>query len=164
MVSWNSLAFSMMQQMLAIWSLVLLPLRNPACTFGRSQFTYYWSLAWRILSIILLTCEMRAIVLLHKECLNILWHALLWDWNENWPFPVLWPLLSFANLLTYWVQHLPALSFKILNSSAGIISPPLTSFVVIFLKANLTSHSSISSSQWVTTQLCFIQVIKNYSV
>ena len=22
----------------------------------------------------------------------------LWDWNENWPFPVLWPLLSFPNL------------------------------------------------------------------
>ena len=22
-----------------------------------------------------------------------------WDWNENWPFPVLWPLLSFLNLL-----------------------------------------------------------------
>ena len=31
--------------------------------------------------------------------------AFLWDWNENWPFPVLWPLLSFLNLLTYWVQH-----------------------------------------------------------
>ena len=31
--------------------------------------------------------------------------ALLWDWNENWPFPVLWPLLSFPILLTYWVQH-----------------------------------------------------------
>ena len=28
-----------------------------------------------------------------------------WDWNENWPFPVLWPLLSFPNLLAYWVQH-----------------------------------------------------------
>ena len=28
-----------------------------------------------------------------------------WDRNENWPFPVLWPLLSFPNLLTYWVQH-----------------------------------------------------------
>ena len=27
----------------------------------------------------------------------------LWDWNENWPFPVLWPLLSFPNLLAYWV-------------------------------------------------------------
>ena len=31
--------------------------------------------------------------------------AFLWDWNENWPFPVLWPLLSFPNLLEYWVQH-----------------------------------------------------------
>ena len=30
--------------------------------------------------------------------------AFLWDWNENWPFLVLWPLLSFPNLLTYWVQ------------------------------------------------------------
>ena len=24
--------------------------------------------------------------------------AFLWDWSENWPFPVLWSLLSFANL------------------------------------------------------------------
>ena len=24
-----------------------------------------------------------------------------WDWNENSPFPVLWPLLSFPNLLAY---------------------------------------------------------------
>ena len=31
--------------------------------------------------------------------------AFLWDWNENWPFPVLWPLLSISNLLAYWVQH-----------------------------------------------------------
>ena len=29
--------------------------------------------------------------------------AFLWDWNENWPFPVLWPLLSLPNLLAYWV-------------------------------------------------------------
>ena len=29
--------------------------------------------------------------------------AFLWDWNENWPFPVLWPLLSFPNLVAYWV-------------------------------------------------------------
>ena len=28
--------------------------------------------------------------------------AFLWDWNENWPFPVLWPLLSFPNLLAYY--------------------------------------------------------------
>ena len=37
--------------------------------------------------------------------------ALLWDLNENWPFPVLWPLLSFPNLLTYWVQKLTASFF-----------------------------------------------------
>ena len=29
----------------------------------------------------------------------------LWDWNENGPFLVLWPLLSFPNLLAYWVQY-----------------------------------------------------------
>ena len=31
--------------------------------------------------------------------------AFLWDWNKNWPFPVLWSLLSFPNLLAYWIQH-----------------------------------------------------------
>ena len=31
--------------------------------------------------------------------------AFLRDWNENWPFPVLWPLLNFPNLLVYWVKH-----------------------------------------------------------
>ena len=31
--------------------------------------------------------------------------AFLWDWNENWPFPILWPWLSFPNLLAYWVQY-----------------------------------------------------------
>ena len=36
--------------------------------------------------------------------------AFLWDWNENWPFPVLWPLLSFPNLLVYWVQHFHSIS------------------------------------------------------
>ena len=25
--------------------------------------------------------------------------VLLWNWNENWPFPVLWPLLRFPNFL-----------------------------------------------------------------
>ena len=29
--------------------------------------------------------------------------AFLCDWNENWPFPVPWPLLSFPNLLSYGV-------------------------------------------------------------
>ena len=37
--------------------------------------------------------------------------ALLWDWNEHWPFLVLWPLLSFPNLLAYWVQHFHSIIF-----------------------------------------------------
>ena len=97
MFFWNSLAFSIIQQMLAIWSLVPLPFLKAAWTSGSSRFTYCWSLAWRILSITLLACEMSVIV----RSLSILWHCLLWDWNENWPFPVLWPLLSFPNFLAY---------------------------------------------------------------
>ena len=45
-----------------ILSLVSLPLLNPAWTSGSSQFMYFWSLAWRILSITFLACEMGAIV------------------------------------------------------------------------------------------------------
>ena len=41
--------------------------------------------------------------------------AFLWDWNENWPFPVLWPPLSFPNLLAYWVQHFHSIMFYDLN-------------------------------------------------
>ena len=59
---WNSLAFSMIQQMLAFWSLVPLPFLNPAWTSGSSRFTYCWSVAWRILSITSLACEISAIV------------------------------------------------------------------------------------------------------
>ena len=54
----------------------------------------------------------------------------LWDWSVNWPFPVLWPLLSFPNLLVYWVQHLIASSFRIWNSSTGILSPQLSLFLM----------------------------------
>ena len=35
----------------------------------------------------------------------------LWGWNENWPFPVLWPLLSFPHLLAYWMQHFNSIIF-----------------------------------------------------
>ena len=38
--------------------------------------------------------------------------SFLWDWNENWPFPVLLPLLSFPNLLAYWVQHFHSIIFQ----------------------------------------------------
>ena len=35
--------------------------------------------------------------------------AFLWDWNENWPLPV---LLSFPNLLVYWSQEIPGITGK----------------------------------------------------
>ena len=41
---------------------------------------------------------------LWNECnCTVIWKlfgiTFLWDWNENWPFPVLWQLLSFPMLL-----------------------------------------------------------------
>ena len=42
-----------------------------------------------------------------------------------------------------------ALSFRIWNSSAGSLSPPLALFVVMVPKAHLTSHSRMSGSRWV---------------
>ena len=47
MFFWNSLVFSLIQQMLAIWSLIPLPLLNTACTSGSPWFMHCRSLAWR---------------------------------------------------------------------------------------------------------------------
>ena len=74
MFFWNSLSFSMIQQMLAIWSLVPLPFLKPGWTSGSSRFTYCWSLAWRILSITLLTCEMSQLcssLSVNWDCLSL---------------------------------------------------------------------------------------------
>ena len=44
--------------------------------------------------------------ILWDECsCTVVWtffgFVFLWDWNENWTFPILWPLLNFPNLLGY---------------------------------------------------------------
>ena len=80
MFSWTSLAFSMIQWMLAIWSLVPLPFLKEGWTSGSSLFMYYWSLAWRRLSIYFAS--------MWDECnFVVIWAffgiAFLWDWNEN---------------------------------------------------------------------------------
>ena len=54
--------FSYDQAYVGIWSLVPLSLLNPVHTSGSSWFMYCWSLAWRILSITLLVCEMSETV------------------------------------------------------------------------------------------------------
>ena len=77
--------------------------------------------------------------------------AFLWDWNEYWPFPVLWPLLSVTDLWHLECITLTASYFRIGNSSTGIPSPPLAWFTVMLPKAHLTSHSRMSGSRWVIT-------------
>ena len=108
MFFWNSLAFLMIQQIcnlisgssaysktsLNIWKFTVLVLLKP----GLENFEHYFTSMW-------------------DECnCAVVWAffgiAFLWDWNENWPFPVLWPLLSSPNLLAYWVQHFHSIIFQ----------------------------------------------------
>ena len=81
----GSSAFS--KSSLYIWKFTVHVLLKP----GLEDFEHYFASVW-------------------DECnCAVVWTffgiAFLWDWNENWPFPVLWPLLSFPNLLAYWDQH-----------------------------------------------------------
>jgi len=69
--SWILLLFLWSNRLLPIWSLVPLPFLNPTWSSGSSQFMDCWSLAWWILSITLLACEMSAVL----WYLNILWHC-----------------------------------------------------------------------------------------
>ena len=72
---------------LNIWKFMVHILLKP----GLENFECYFTSVWD---------ECNCVVV--WACLGI---AFLWDWNENWSFPVLWPLLSFSSLLAYWVQH-----------------------------------------------------------
>ena len=109
---------------------------------------YFWSLTWRILSIILIVIEFNC-----RATWTFFGIALLWDWNENWLFPVLWPLLSLQICWHIECSNLTASSFRIWSSSAGIPSPPLALFVAMLPQAHLTSCSRMSGSRWVTTPL-----------
>ena len=109
MFFWNSLAFSMIQWMLAIWSLVPLP-------FLKSSLNI-WKFSVHVLLKLSLEDFKHYFASLWDKCnCSVVWTffgiAFLWDWNENWPFPVLWPLLSFPNLLAYWVQHFHSVIFE----------------------------------------------------
>ena len=87
----GSSAFS--KSSLNIWKFMVHVWLKP----GLENFDHYFASVW-------------------DECnCEVLWTffgiAFLWDWNENWPFAVLWPLLSFPNLLAYWVQHFSSIIF-----------------------------------------------------
>ena len=59
-----------------------------------------------------------------------------------WVFQICWHIEC---------STLIASSFRILNSSAGIPSPPLALLAAVLPKTHLTSHSIMSGSGWVTT-------------
>ena len=90
--------------------------------------------------------------------------AFLWDGNESWPFPVLWPLLSFPNLLAYWASTFTASFFRIWNSSTVIPSPPPALFVVILPKALSTSYSRRSGSRWAITSLWLSRSLRYFFI
>ena len=145
MFFWNSLAFLMIQRMLAIWSLVPLPFLKPSWTSGSSRFTYCWSLSWRILSITLLACKMSAIVRQFEHSLTLPFFGigkktdLFQCCGHSWVFQICWHIEC---------STFTASSFRIWNSSTGIPSPPLALFIVMLPKAHLTSHSRMSGSRW----------------
>ena len=147
MFFWKSFAFSMIHQVLAIWSLIPLPFLNPACTSGISQFTYYWSLAWRILCITLLACEMSLTIWQFEHSLAFsffgMWMKtdLFQSCGHCWVFQICWHIECSMST---------ASSFRIWNLSAGIPSPPLALFIVILPKAHLASHFRMPGSRWVT--------------
>ena len=132
------------------WSLVPLPFLKPAWTSGSSWFIYCCSLAWKILSITLLACEMNAIVwwVEHSLALPLFGIGMKPDLFQScghcWVFQICWHIEC---------STLTASSFKIWNNSAGIPSPPLALFIVMLSKAHLTLYSRMSGSRWVITPL-----------
>ena len=130
------------------WSLVPLPFLNPVWTSGSSRFMCCWSLTWRILSIISMSVECNCVVVWAFFGITF-----PWDWNENWHFPVLWPLRVFQIWWHIECSTFIASSFKIWNSSTGIPSPPLVLFAVMLPKVHLTWHSRMSSCRWVIKPL-----------
>ena len=118
---------------LVIWKFMVHVLLKP----GLENFEHYFTSMWD-------ECN-RAVVWAFFGI------AFLWDWNENWPFPVLWPLLSFQICWHIECSTFTASSFRIWNSSTGIPSPPLALFVVMLSKAHLTSQSKMFGSRWVIT-------------
>ena len=153
MFLWNSFAFSMIQHVLIIWSLVPLLFLNPSWTSGSSQFMYVWSLVWRILRIALLACEMSRIVQQFEHSLALpffgVWMKtdLVKPCGHCWDFQICWHVEY---------STVKASSFRVLNSSAEIPSPPPALWVVMLPKAHLTLHSSMFGSRWVITHCVYL--------
>ena len=82
---------------------------------GSSAFSKSSLNIWKFMVPILLNPDLENF----EHCFVIMWNeyncvvvwtffgiAFLWDCNENWPFPVVWPLLNLPDLLAYCVPGL----------------------------------------------------------
>ena len=88
--------------------------------YGSSTFSKFSLYIWKFSVHILLKPDLENfehdLASMWNECnCVVVWTffgiALLYDWNENWSFPVMLPLLNFPNLLAYWVQHFNSIIF-----------------------------------------------------
>ena len=111
---------------------------NTAFTSGSPWFTYCWSLAWRILSITLLACEMSTIIWYFE-------HSLVFLFFDIWMKTNLFQ--SCGHCWHIACSTFTASSFRIWNSSVGIPSPPLVLFIVMLPKVPMISRSRVSSSR-----------------
>ena len=161
MFFWNSLAFSMIQRMLAIWSLVPLPLLKTSLNIWK--FTVHVPLKPCLENVEHYFASM------YDECnCAVVWAffgiAFLRDWNENWPFPVLCHCWVFQTCWHIECSTFTASSSRIWNSSTGIPSHPLALFVVMLPKVHLTLHSKMSGSRGVDHTIVTILVMKIFVV
>ena len=120
----GSSAFS--KSSLNIWKFSVHVLLKP----GLENFEYYFASMWD-----------------EYNC-AIVWTffgiSLLWDRNENWPLQSCGHFWVFQICWNIECSTFTASSFRIWNSSAEILSPPLALFVVMLPKAHLTSYSRMS--------------------
>ena len=113
-----------------------------------SQFIYCWILAWKILSITLLACEMSTTVqwFEYSLALSFFGIGMKTDFFQScghcWVFQICWHIECSIES-----------SFRVWNSSDWIPSHPLAFYSVMLSKACLTSHSRMSASRWVITLL-----------
>ena len=89
--------------------------------------------------------------------------ALLWAWNENWPFQSCGHCWIFQICWNIECSTLTASFLRIWNSSAGIPSPPLAFSIVNLPKSHLTSHSRMSGSRWVITSSWLFKSLRSFS-
>ena len=81
------------------FDLWLLSFLKPAWISGSSQFTYCWSLAWRILSITLLACWMSAIVQYFEHSLALPFFGIGMKTDLSGPMATA-KILKFADILS----------------------------------------------------------------